>query len=44
MTDVYYYHNGIAVEIRIMGYDEKSNYQKIKDIAILMITDSIKLN
>lgn len=44
MTDVYYYHNGITVEIRIMAYNEKNDYQKIKDIAILMITDSIKLN
>ena len=44
MTDVYYYDDGIAVKIRIMGYDEKDNPQNIKDIAISMITDSIKLN
>lgn len=42
ITNVYFY-KGIAVEIRIIGYDE-NDYQKIKDIALLMITDSIELN
>ena len=42
ITNIYFY-KGIAVEIRIIGYDE-NDYQKIKDIALLMITDSIELN